>query len=609
MPTTPKSCLASATDGVNFVKIWRGRRKKDGTRDVVVDLTVREEHEVRDLLLGVSGRRAPKRVMRRDGTVRYRFGAARLDRLLAMFPFAELSTGLERRASRMTLSAVTEPVPDLDIPDLRAELYDFQKIGVKRILEGFADHGNFFLNDEMGLGKTMQALAVMVKLLPTPILVVCPNSAKWVWERAIAEFTSLHATVIDADRQNAARRGELIRAADEVTVMNIEALRLHEDDLATVTYGLVVSDEVHRFKNPKAKQTLAWFELRSELDLMMTGTPILNRLEEIWAALHRAFPERYPSFFMFEKWLCIKSKPKKIPKRGPDGRIERTSRGAPIMVTIPARVIGYRPDGFKALKAHMHEPLVSLRRRKDQVLDDLPDVVPATVLVELTREQRRLYDRIVNEMKLELENGEIHTLSQIIQVVTRTKQACFSPELFGGTPTSAKLTELKELCSTIVANDRKALIGSQWAKATRIMQRELAEFNPAYVDGTVKGRKRMAQVDKFNEEDDCHLYIGTIGANQEAITLGEASYVVFTDKMWSPLANDQFIARSAAGGLRGLDSAHRQITVVDLFAHDTVEERIEEVLNGKRALFNAFVEADGGTNVSRLTVGEIASLF
>jgi len=116
-------------------------------------------------------------------------------------------------------------------------------------------------------------------------------------------------------------------------------------------------------------------------------------------------------------------------------------------------------------------------------------------------------------------------------------------------------------------------------------------------------------VDKFNEDEECHVYIGTIRANQEAITLNAATYVIFTDKDWSPLVNDQAIARSAAGGLRGVGREGEHVNVIELLARDTIDERIEVVLAGKRQVFNAMVEADGGAVRQQITVAQLADLF
>lgn len=615
------------------MKLWLSQpHERTGKRQLVLDMTRREEHEVFDTLRRqVIRGRAPARNVRRDGSVRYRFPREHMDRLLATFPYVELSPGLNRRMARAAQREMAGiEVPDLDLPDFHTELYDFQKIGVQAILDGLKENHSFFLNDDMGLGKTVQALAVMVKLTAVPALVICPNGpAKWGWQRMVERFTDFNSVLLDSTCQTKAQRTALIKQRQDVTIVNVEALRSHPE-LSRIEYGLIVTDEVHRFKNPKAAQTKAWHELEGSDHLMMTGTPMINRVEEIWSALHAAFPERYPDYYLFERWLCLKSKAMWIPERDHRGnpvfcfhplhqgggqcRARHTHHGnstrpATVMKRIPGKVIGYKPESFKQLKTHVHDPGVSIRRRKDQVLDDLPDVVYSTLLVDLTREQRRLYSRIVDDMRLELENGEIRTINQMIAVVTRCKQACFSPELYGGGSHSQKLDELKLLVQELVDSGRKALIGSQWARATRIMQRELREFNPAYVDGQVKGQRRQDEVDRFNEDEECLMYIGTIQANQEFITLSPASDVIFTDKMWSPLYNDQFIGRSAAGGLRGVGSEHSTVNVIELFARDTIEERIEHVLSSKRNLFNAFVETDGGALREHVTVGEIAKLF
>lgn len=597
------------------MKIWLSKKsERTGKRHVVLDMNPQEERDafqvLRSTVLGARSR-APRRQLMRSGAIRYRFGRAHLDRLMSTFPFAELSSGLERRQHRGVTDAEPEEVPELDLSDLRVELYDYQKIAVGRAITRLDEQGWFFINDDLGLGKTVEALATLVIRQSIPSLVVCPNNAKWVWERMIHNFTSLEVGVLDATTQTRAQRTALIEEVREVTVANIEALRLHPE-LGEIPYQLIISDEYHRFKNPTAKQTVAWHALSSEDDLLLSGTPMLNRVEEIWSALHRVMPQRYTSYWAFERNYCIKTPPQVINEvqRDASGRILRNSRGRPIVKPKRVgggRVVGYRPERFQELRDFIQNPDHSIRRRKEQVLDQLPEVVLNQLLIELTTEQRRLYNQIKNEMKYTLANGEIRSLKGILPFIMRAKQACFSPELYDGSQHSAKLDELKLVVQELVDGGHKALIGSQWSKATRIIRRELVEYNPAYVDGSVTGRKRQAEQDRFNEDETCWLYIGTIQANQEAITLSAADYVILTDKLWSPKANDQFIGRSAAGGLRGI--GHDQVTVVELFAYNTIEERIETLLAEKRQMFNALIESDGGTPLQRTTVREIADLF
>ncbi len=242
------------------------------------------------------------------------------------------------------------------------------------------------------------------------------------------------------------------------------------------------------------------------------------------------------------------------------------------------------------------------------MLKDLPEVNFKPVEVTLSTEERRIYDKIEEEMLLEMEDGTIKDIGGALGKIIRLKQACFSPELFGGSKKSSKVTELKTLVEELVASGEKAIIFSQWEKACVILKRELAEYNPAYVTGKVKNKLRQEEIRKFNEDDDCHLYIGTIGANREAVNLGVATYVIFTDEGWTPAGHDQAIGRSAAGGLRG---AHAKkgtvVTVIVLRAADSYEQYIESMLKKKKNVFDRTVERDAGKNekIEKVTLNDL----
>jgi SNF2 family DNA or RNA helicase len=188
------------------------------------------------------------------------------------------------------------------------------------------------------------------------------------------------------------------------------------------------------------------------------------------------------------------------------------------------------------------------------------------------------------------------------------KQACFSPELYGGSPKSSKVEELKQIVEELVASGEKAIIFSQWSKACEIMKRELADYNPAYVTGKIRTKLRHEEQRRFNEDPDCHLYIGTIDANREAINLGIATYVIFTDEGWTPAGNDQAIGRSAAGGLRGASVKKGvKVTVIVMQAEDTYEQNVEALLKKKRAIFDRTVERDGGKirKIEKVTLNDL----
>jgi SNF2 family DNA or RNA helicase len=552
------------------VKIHLSAKKAGEKRHVVLTCTRAEHFSIQHIVFeDVLNRQArPVRTFRSDGQmVVYRFHMKYLDRLLLTFPFAELSDGLDRRLVRLARAEYEAlPVPELDIPGLKGELFDFQKIAVARALA----EAHHYLNDEMGLGKTIVALATMLATESYPALVICPNSAKWVWEREVKTWTDLDCVVVNGDRVT--RTLQIEKRAD-VTVINWEALRLHPE-LADKPYRMVVADEFHRAKNPTSKMTKAFQRIRARRKLLMSGTPMLNRPEELWSPLHYAYPDHWGSNWLFLKRYVIT-----------EGQYRK--------------VVGYR---------HLHEVRDFLRehgtrRRKDHVLRDLPEKVYKTVLVDLTAEQRALYNQIKDELQLALDDGSIRNINGVLPQITRLKQAAFSPELYGGSQHSAKIDELRDLLAELNANHEKAIVFSQWARATRIMLREFEQYNPAYIDGKVKPIDRIAQVDKFQRDEDCRLFIGTIGSCREALTLTAASYVIFTDKGWTPAENEQAAARAHRIGQRNT------VTVVEMFANNTIEEKIERLLQTKQRLFDRMIEGDGGARAERFTLRDIRDLL
>lgn len=565
--------------------------------------------------------------------VRYRFHMNYLDRIMLVFPQVELSPGLDKWfVARQRKHFQDLPVPDISIPGFYdyqtvqpAEPYDFQKVGIGKIeeqivglleadekrlkneAEELADMMNgsrlpaFMLNDGMGLGKTIQSLGVAVRNRWFPAIYVGPNSGKWSTKRIIDRFFDDDFTyqVVDGTRP---QREAQIRSGVDLTIINYETMRVKReynrhtrewtyeyghkdlffwDEGLERTYEFAIIDEHHRVKTEGAQVTNGFFALKANRWLLMSGTPILNRVEEIWTVLHKIDPTRFPTSYHFLNTYCI------------------TQMGS---------VIGYKPDKILELKSYLAQR--SIRRRREHVGVEVPDVVYVRRDVELTAEQKRLYNQIVDELVLEFEDGTKKKIQNPLTKLIRLKQACFSPELYGGSKNSTKISEMRTDIEELVASNEKAIIFSQWSKAARILEREFEKYNPAYVDGSVLGKKRSAQEDKFNNDDSCKLYIGTIGANREAITLSAATYVLFSDKDWTPMANQQAADRSASGGLRGVSlPPGTKVHIIEYYARDTVEEHIEGILARKQAIFNATFEADGGARSPRITLKDVKTLL
>lgn len=560
----------------------------------------------------LQGKARPVKEGTENGNILYRFNMKYLDLLALAFPMAELSPGITRRLARAEEKRLDAmPVPNIKIPGFTGRLYDFQKVGVGCVTDkayaqsvGYPDRIDY-LNDEMGLGKTFIALSSIAVLNAYPALIIVPNNAKYTaWAEVLSEFfPEVSYEIYDTQTQSKGERAAVLQKRADVTIVNIEAIRakpIHEDpentnspviawdyanpELFDYDYQFAVLDEHHRVKTPYAQVTNGFFQISAEQWLMMSGTPILNRPEEIFTVLHKVYPDEFESFDTFISTIGVE---------------------------VNGKLVAYKPNAMRELRDFL--AATTLRRRKDQVLKDLPQVTTMPKLVTLTHEGRRIYDQIEEEMLLEMEDGTIKDISGALGKITRLKQACFSPELFGGSQQSAKVDELKIIVKELVASGEKALIFSQWERACQILRRELAEYNPAYVTGKVKNRDRALEIDKFNNDEDCHLYIGTIGANKEAINLGTATYVIFTDEGWVPADDDQAVGRSAAGGLRGahLDK-DTKVTVIALQAEDTYEENaVLKMKAQKRAYFDRTVERDAGKirKIEKVTLDDLKAML
>jgi SNF2 family DNA or RNA helicase len=573
-----------------------------------------------------------RRYVRSTNNYRYTFDMSYLDDMLLAFPVANKSPGLQRRMDRLSneLLAMRQvdpfPIPGLwdrkldrkAIPfafqypaisecvrfllgEMDAELAALDETSGRQLVESFLE------NDEMGLGKTfiMQSALALIseqraaefrkRKRGLKVLVVAPKNGKFVWQRENWRWFDFDLTLVDADQHDPAQRAKLIKQRSTITVINPEMLRgqqrydrdSHEiqfkptyPDLFNYHYDYVILDEYQRFGSPTSQQTIGMLKLRASRFLPASGTPYLNRPPQMWPVLHRCWPQVYNDYENFVKAIQI--------------------------LDHSGRVIGYNPKYAGQMKKFVGAR--SIRRRKDMVLTDLPPLLPIDAMIELNREQRRIYNKIRDELILMMEDGTASLVKQRTQII-RLKQACFSPELFGGSKHSAKLDELREIVATYVDSGEKLLIGTEWVKAARILEREFAHFKPAFVDGSVTGLRRMAEADRFNTDPNCHLYIGTIGANREAVTLSAATTVILTDKDWSPMVNSQFVARSASGGLRGLDAHVDQVSVVSMIAANTCEERVEAMLAFKQGGFDAFVEPDGGLRLERQIVRSLRDLI
>lgn len=413
------------------------------------------------------------------------------------------------------------------------------------------------LADEMGLGKTMQAITAMRLLVHhgylRKILLLCPKPLVTNWQRELAQWApEITAGVIEGEP---ARREFLWSAAgDIVTIANYETAVRDREIVCRKEqpYDLVLLDESQRIKNANSTTNEVTRSIPRARSWALTGTPIENSTEDLIGIFEFVAPGQIDS----------KMKP---------------------------RAIG------RAVSDYV------LRRTKDQVLTDLPPKLFRDANVALSPEQAESYRLAEDEGIVRLrEMKQEVTIQHVFELVLRLKQICnFDP----ATGASTKFERLEADLEECAASGRKAIVFSQWVETIEELSSRLKRFKPVEYHGRVANRKRDGVIAQFRDDANCHVILMSYGAGSVGLNLQFASYVFLYDRWWNPAVEDQAINRAHRIG------AKRSVTVTRFLTLDTIEQRIHDVLEHKRALFDAVFNDDIEAPRSVLSRDEIFSLF
>lgn len=420
---------------------------------------------------------------------------------------------------------------------------------------------DLLLADDQGLGKTKESIDIAVSRKEEigKCLIVCGvNSVKYNWSEEIKIHSDESSIVIDGktvDKRLSQIR-EWIYGNDYFGIINIESLRnekimdLIYDSCKNEIIGAVIVDEIHKAKNGMCSQGRSVRNLNCKVRIGLSGTP-MNKAEDLWNILTWLRVEKR-SFYSFRNRYCI---------MGGYG--------------------GYKVVGHKNLD-ELNEELnkVMLRRKKEEVLD-LPPKLYKTEFIELTREQQILYK--------EIKQGIVENLESIMEIPNPLSCTVRLRQLTGGLfgDDNPKLDRIKDILEEITESGHKALIFSQWEKVTEVYKDALKEYNPAYIVGDVEVEDRQKEVYRFQNDPECKVAIGTIGAMGTGFTMNKASYVFFVDKKYWEAENRQ-----------AEDRAHRigvdhTVNIISLVAKNTIDESIEELLRENKELFDRVIEGKG----------------
>jgi SNF2 family DNA or RNA helicase len=437
------------------------------------------------------------------------------------------------------------------------------------------------LADDMGLGKTIQLLS-LVAAQPAgsgPTLLVCPMSLVGNWQREAARFTpGLRVHVHHgADRLDADGFAAAAAEADLVITSYGVATR-DQAALSTVTWARVVCDEAQNIKNHATKQARAVRTLPAATRIALTGTPVENRLSELWSIMEFTNPGLLGPAERFRERFAVP--------------IERNGSG----------------EAAAALQ-RLTRPFVLRRLKTDQaIISDLPDKQEMKVWCNLTPEQASLYAATVADMlgRIEEATDDISRRGLVLATMTKLKQVCNHPAHLLGDGSrlpgrSGKLARLEEICDEIVAEGDKALCFTQYAEFGRMLQPHLAGrlgCPVLFLHGGTPKKQRDALVETFSSLDEPALFLLSLKAGGTGLNLTAASHVIHVDRWWNPAVEDQATDRAFRIGQR------RNVQVRKFVCVGTVEERIDAMIEEKKALAERVV----GTGESWLTELSVADL-
>ncbi|NJP32968.1 ATP-dependent helicase [Micromonospora sp. HSS6-12] len=469
-------------------------------------------------------------------------------------------------------------------PSFRGTLRPYQRRGLAWLsfLQSLGLGG--VLADDMGLGKTVQLLALLAGDPPDagPTLLVCPMSLVGNWQREAAKFApDLRVHVHHgAERARGDAFTDAVHAADLVLTTYTVAAR-DAVDLAGIDWHRVVVDEAQAIKNASTRQAEAVRALPARHRIAVTGTPVENRLADLWSIMQFANPGLLGPAATFKKRYA-----EPIERHGDAEAAERLRR-----------ITG---------------PFVLRRLKTDSsIISDLPEKLEMEVVCNLTAEQAALYRAVVDDMMARIESSDgIERRGLVLAAMTRLKQVCNHPAhlLRDGSALdgrSGKLARLEEILDEVLAAGEKALLFTQYAEFGGMLRAHLsARFGreALFLHGGVGKADRDAMVTRFQSPDGPALFVLSLKAGGTGLTLTAANHVVHVDRWWNPAVEDQATDRAFRIG------QHRRVQVRKFVCAGTVEEKVAALIADKRRLASTVV-GTGEQWVTELSTAQLRDLF
>lgn len=473
-----------------------------------------------------------------------------------------------------------KPIEVQSPKELKGTLRPYQKTGLKWLWTNISKGFGCCMADDMGLGKTIQVISLILKMkeedkLKKPVLVICPTTLMGNWMKELQMFApSLKAKIYHGSERQ-------LNLKNDIILTTYAIMRIDVDELKKNSWSMIVVDEAQNIKNPDTAQTIAVKSIKSDIKIAMTGTPVENRLTELWSIFDFINHGYLGQLREFQKSYAI-----------PIEKFKETSRASKLKMSV--------------------SPFVLRRLKTDKnVITDLPEKMVLNDYCYLSKPQAVLYEKTLNEMMEKISGFTgINRRGNIFKLITALKQICNHPHQFlkageMSKELSGKMEKCTSLVQNIIDNGEKSLIFTQYKEMGDILCQILSEecnVKPLFFHGSLNIGQREKLIEDFQNNSETKVMILSLKAGGTGLNLTSATNVIHYDLWWNPAVEEQATDRTYRIGQDKNVMVHRLITL------GTFEEKIDEMLQSKKDLANMAVY-EGEKIITELTDEEIYEIF
>lgn len=479
-------------------------------------------------------------------------GASAINKNFRCYPDV-LQYIVEQRGRAQRKVLVKEKCTD-DVMDhlLQTELYPYQKVGIRFA----ASAGKCIIADEMGLGKTIQAIGVAEfyrkEDMVSSVLVVCPSSLKYQWKKEIERFTDTGVVIVEGNLQ---QRKLLYKSDEFYKIVSYNSVCSDIKNYGSLWTDMLIMDEAQRLKNWNTQIAKAIRRIESNYTLVLTGTPLENKLQELYSIVQ--FVDQY-CLGPYYKFLDLTT----------------------LVSSDTGQVVGYKNLNIvgKLLSDIM------IRRLKSEVSIQLPERTDKNLFVPMTRQQRLIHDEFQTSVaQIVYKWRKIHYLSdndrkRLLLLLSQMRMVCDSTYILDQKSRhDTKIEEVVNIIKELKENGGiKIVVFSQWERMTRLLCNELDKLNIIYsnLNGNVASSARSEIIERFTEDKNCIVFVST-DTGSTGLNLQVASVLINLDIPWNPSVLEQRISRIHRIGQQ------RNVQIINFIAERTIEERMLSTLDFK----------------------------